>query len=282
MLTLFIGVFVFLSAAMSLYMLYPAAEGVFYSWKRDRADKIAPKLDKMFVNIPYQKFIFIDIVSPLIIGLLVFRLSGMLGAAVVSAFAGLAVSNLILNQMEKLRQAKFESQLVDGLMLLSGSLKAGLSLLQSFEALVEEMPAPISQEFGIVLRQNRMGIPLEDCLSRLKQRVHSEELGMIISAILVSRETGGDLTTIFSSLVVTIRERTRLFGRVKALCTQGNIQGKIMMVLPVIFGLGVSKLNPELLSILTNDPSGRTLLIYAVVSEVIGIILITRFSKIEV
>lgn len=282
MLTLLIGVFVFLSAALSLNMLYPAAEGIFYSWKRTRADKIAPKLDKMFVNIPYQKFILLDIVSPLIIGLLVFRLSGMPGAAVVSAFAGLAVSNFILNQMEKLRQAKFESQLVDGLMLLSGSLKAGLSLTQSFEALVEEMPAPISQEFGIVLRQNRMGIPLEDCLSRLKQRVPGEDLGMIISAILVARETGGDLTTIFSSLVVTIRERSRLFGRVKALCTQGNIQGKIMMVLPVIFGLGVSKLNPELISVLTNDPSGRMLLIYAVVSEVIGIILITRFSKIEV
>ncbi len=282
MLTLLIGVFVFLSAAMSLYMLYPAAEGVFSSWKLSRQERIAPKLDKMFVNIPYQKFIFIDIVSPLIIGLLVFRLSGMLGPAVVSAFTGLAVSNLILNQMEKLRQAKFESQLVDGLMLLSGSLKAGLSLIQSFEALVEEMPAPISQEFGIVLRQNRMGIPLEDCLSRLKQRVPGEDLGMIISAILVARETGGDLTAIFSSLVVTIRERSRLFGRVKALCTQGNIQGKIMMGLPVVFGLGVSKLNPELISVLTNDPSGRMLLIYAVVSEVIGIILITRFSKIEV
>lgn len=282
MLTLLIGVFVFLSAAMSVNMLYPAAEGVFHSWKRTRADKIAPKLDKMFVNIPYQKFILIDIVSPLVIGLLVFRLSGMLGPAVVSGFAGLAVSNLILNQMEKLRQARFEAQLVDGLMLLSGSLKAGLSLIQSFEALVEEMPAPISQEFGIVLRQNRMGIPLEDCLYRLKQRIHSEELGMIISAILVARETGGDLTTIFSSLVITIRERTRLFGRVKALCTQGNIQGKIMMGLPVVFGFGVSKLNPELISVLTNDPSGRMLLIYAVVSEVIGIILITRFSKIEV
>lgn len=282
MFTLIIGIFVFLSAAMSLYMLYPAAEGIFGSWKLSRQERIAPKLDKMFVNIPYQKFIFIDIVSPLIIGLLVFRLSGMPGAAVVSAFAGLAVSNLILNQMEKLRQAKFESQLVDGLMLLSGSLKAGLSLIQSFEALVEEMPAPISQEFGIVLRQNRMGIPLEDCLSRLKQRVPGEDLGMIISAILVARETGGDLTTIFSSLVVTIRERSRLFGRVKALCTQGNIQGKIMMGLPVVFGLGVSKLNPELIGVLTNDPSGRMLLIYAVVSEVIGIILITRFSKIEV
>lgn len=282
MLTLIIGIFVFLSAAMSLYMFYPAAEGVFSSWKLSRQERIAPKLDKMFVNIPYQKFILLDIVSPLVIGFVVFRLSGMPGAAVVSAFAGLAVSNLILNQMEKLRQAKFESQLVDGLMLLSGSLKAGLSLLQSFEALVEEMPAPISQEFGIVLRQNRMGIPLEDCLSRLKQRVPGEDLGMIISAILVSRETGGDLTTIFSSLVVTIRERSRLFGRVKALCTQGNIQGKIMMGLPVVFGLGVSKLNPELISVLTNDPSGRMLLIYAVVSEVIGIILITRFSKIEV
>ena len=282
MLIFLICIFSFISAAMFLNMAYPAMEGAAASWKRGRQEKIAPRLDKMFINIPQQKFFLIDIVSPLAIGFLVFYLSGIFWAGVVSAFAGLAVSNFVLQQMEKARRSKFDNQLVDGLMLLSGSLKAGLSLLQAFEALIEEMPAPISQEFGIVLRENRMGVPLEDCLAKLRLRMQSEELDMVITAILVGRETGGDLTTIFSNLVITIRERNRLFGRVKALCTQGNLQGKIMMVLPIIFGFGVSKLNPELISVLTNDSTGRMLLGYAVFSEIIGIILITRFSKIEV
>ena len=280
--TLLIFIFTFISAALLAYLLYPFAEGRFRLWHKGRAEKITPKLDQIFIAVPYKKILLIDVLIPLCAGALAFYFSRAPLIAVLAAFSGLVIPNIIIQQLEKLRRAKFAGQLVDGLMLLSGSLKAGLSLTQAFEAMVEEMPAPISQEFSLVVRQNRMGIPLEDCLTKLKQRMQCEELDMIVTVILVARETGGDMTAIFSNLVITIRERSRLLGKVKALCSQGKLQGNIMMLLPIVFGYSVYKLDPSFVNILINDPQGRGLLIYAVISEILGIIFISRLSKIEI
>lgn len=280
--TVLIFIFSFLSAAFLAYLVYPFAEARFRLWHKDRAEKIAPKLDQIFIAVPYKKILLIDILVPVCAGSLAFYFSRAPWIALAAAFSGLVIPNIIIRQLEKLRKAKFAGQLVDGLMLLSGSLKAGLSLTQAFEALVEEMPAPISQEFSLVVRQNRMGIPIEDCLTKLKQRMQCEELDMIVTVILVARETGGDITTIFSNLVLTIRERSRLLGKVKALCSQGKLQGNIMMFLPIVFGYSVYKLDPSFVNILMNDPQGRGLLIYAIISEILGIIFISRLSKIEI
>lgn len=282
MLLLISAILIFFSLGMVLYAAYPSLEQILRTWQRRRLDKITPELDRMFIDIPYRKLLLMDIGFPLAAGLLVFSLTKTPWMGLVAAFAGLAISNLILRQLEVARRAKFASQLVDGLMLLSGSLNVGLSLLQSFEALVEEMPAPISQEFGLVVRENRMGIPLEECLHKLKQRMKCEELTLIITAVLVARETGGEITKVFSSLVLSIRERNRLLSRVKALCVQGKLQGRIMMFLPILFGYAACKINPEFFNTLVNTSQGRMLLGYAVVSDIIGTILIMRMSRIEI
>ena len=282
MFSLLIPLFVFLAFVSAGWTVYPAVEGYFLAWQRKRVERITPKLDRIFITIPYRKLLLLDVASPLSVGILAYILTHTFWMAVAAGFAGLVIPNFIVKQLEASRKIKFATQLVDGLMLLSGSLKAGLSLLQAFEALVEEMPVPISQEFSLVVRENRMGIPLEECLYKFRQRMGSEELDMIVTAVLVARETGGDLTVIFSNLVMTIRERNRLLGRVKALCVQGKLQGRIMMVIPVIFAYGLYKINPSIFEVLLNDPQGRALLIYAAISEVIGAIMITRFSKIEI
>lgn len=275
-------VFIFVSLFIIIYIFYPAIEQFIRSRQKKRIEKITPRLDSMFISVPYPKLLLIDIISPLAVGGAVFLITKIFLVALVASFAGIAISNFIVKKMEDARRVKFAGQLVDGLMLFSGSLKAGLSLLQTFEALVEEMPEPISQEFSLVLRENRMGVPLEECLAKLKRRMQCEELDMIVTAILVARETGGDLTVIFSNLVMTIRERNRLLGRVKALCVQGKLQGRIMMLLPIVFGYGVYKFDPNFFNILVNDPQGRMILGYAVVSEIIGSILIARLSKVDI
>lgn len=279
---LFIAVFIFISLAALLYALYPSLEQRAKLWHKGRLEKFTPRLDNMFIQIPSGKLLIIDIGCPLVAGLVVFFLTKKPLFGWVAALAGLVLVALIIKRLESLRRAKFASQLVDGLMLLSGSLKAGLSLLQSFEALAEEMPPPISQEFGLVLRENRMGVPIEDCLAKLKGRIGSEDLDMIVTAVLVAKETGGNLITIFSNLVVSIRERNRILGRVKALCVQGKLQGRIMMALPIIFAYGVYKFDPNFFTTLLNDPLGKMLLGYAVVSELLGIFFIQRLSKIEI
>lgn len=277
-----IAIFIFISLAALLYAMYPFLEKTFQSWHKRRMEKFTPRLDNMFIYIPSRKLLFMELGCPLAAGFLVFFLTRKPLFAGAASLAGLAVAALIIKHLEAARRRKFASQLVDGLMLLSSSLKAGLSLLQAIEALAEEMPPPISQEFGLVLRENRMGIPLEDCLSKLKRRIENEDLNMIVTAILIARETGGNLTAIFANLVMVIRQRNRLLGRVKALCVQGKLQGRIMMALPIVFAYTVYQFDPGFLNILINDPTGRMLLIYAVISEIIGIFLIQRLSKIEI
>lgn len=279
---LFIAVLIFITLSALLYALYPYMEQRAKQWHKRRLEKFNPKLDNMFIQIPSKKLLIIDICCPLIAGTVVYYVTKKSLFGLLAALAGLVLVGLIVKRMEALRRARFSGQLVDGLMLLSGSLKAGLSLVQSLEALVEEMPPPISQEFGLLLRENRMGVPLEDCLVKLKNRMSSEDLDMIVTAILVARETGGNLTTIFSNLVISIRERNRLLGRVRALCVQGKLQGRIMMALPIVFAYGVYRFDPNFFTTLLNDPLGKTLIGYAVVSEILGIFFIQRLSKIEI
>jgi len=195
---------------------------------------------------------------------------------------GSIIPPIVIKYMVIMRRYKFQGQLVDALMILSSALKAGMSLNQSVQILVEEMPAPMNEEFALVVRENNMGVPLEECLEHLRIRMPIDDLGLVTSAITVARETGGDLTEIFSQLVFTIREKIKLERKVRTLTVQGRLQGAIMGLLPIAFGAFIYKVNPENFDIMLSSPVGRMLLIWAVASEIIGIILIRKLSKVEV
>ena len=263
-------------------LAYPFFEALMDRWQRKRMDKITPKLDSMFLDIPLSKLLLIDVLSPLACGLLGFLVSHNAWVATAAAVAGLALPILIIKRLEAMRRQKFASQLVDGLMILSSSLKAGLSLLQSFEELVQEMPNPISQEFGLVIRQMQMGVSLEEAITKLKVRMRLDELDMVVTAMLVARETGGDLTQTFSRVIYTIQERNKLIGRVQALCVQANMQGIIMSLLPILFGIFVYKVNPGFFDVFLKDNLGRGLMLYAVISEILGIIFIRKLSRVDI
>lgn len=272
----FVGVFCLVK------LFFPAAQTKLEGWQKARIDRITPKLDRIFLDVPLKRLMLLDVLSPLLCGLLGFLFTRTLWVAFAAMAAGFFVPVAIVRQLESARRKKFTSQLVDGLMILSSSLKAGLSLTQAFETLVEEMPAPISQEFGLLVRQMRMGVSLDEALYHLKKRMRVDELDMIITAMMVSKETGGDLTVTFSRVIYTIQERNKLIGRVRALCVQAKMQGVIMSILPILFGLFVYKVNPGFFDIFLKDQVGKLLLIYAAISEVLGIIFIAKLSRVDV
>ena len=180
--------------------------------------------------------------------------------------------------MENRRQ-KFVSQLIDALMILSSSLKGGLSLIQAIEVVTEEMPEPISQEFGILLGENKMGVTLEDAFSHLYERMPSVPLHQMITAILLARETGGNLPAIFARIVSVIRENKKIKQNIDNLTLQGKIQGVVMTLLPIGFGIVVRSTNPNFFDVMIRSETGRMLLIYAFVSQCIGTFLIWQISK---
>jgi tight adherence protein B len=276
---LFFGSIVYLT-----YVGIPVFLNKYNAIQQKRMDKTTAKLDRMFVVTQGYKMLPIFTASPLALGVLGFVL--LRDVPVVGLLTGLAVGFIIpaivMKQLALMRRLKFQGQLVDALMILSSALKAGMSLNQSFEILVEEMPAPMSEEFSLVVRENSMGVPLDECLIHLRKRMPLDDLGLITSAVSVARETGGDLTEIFSQLVITIRNKIKLERKVRTLTVQGRLQGLIMSILPIAFALFVRTINPETFNILLTNRTGQMLLIWAVCSEIIGVIVIKKLSRVEV
>jgi tight adherence protein B len=251
-------------------------------YQSKKVKESAERLDNMFIRIPLKKLFLFHALTPLALGGVGFLVSGKMFIALILAAFGLALPSIILKRMDVQRRNKFQTQLVEGLMIFGSSLKGGLSLLQSIESLVEEMSAPLSQEFALVLRENKMGISMEESLDRLNKRMRSDDLNLIVTAISVARETGGDLSRILSQLIYTIREKNKLLGKVKTLTVQGRMQGAIMCLLPIVFTALIISLNPQFFNIMLQSEIGKFLLIYALFSQIVGILLIKKFSNLEV
>ena len=240
------------------------------------------QLDKMFIEVNRRNLVLWYTVTPLVIGVLAFLVLRSLGMSFLAGLASFIIPSIIIKNLKEQRRSRFQSQLPDGIMVLSSSLKGGLSLMQAIELVVEEVPAPFSQEFGLVLRENKIGVPLEDSLKHLHERMRLEELDLIINSILVSKETGGDLTKVLARLSVTLRDNRKLKESIKTLTLQGKLQGIIMSALPFIFIIWVLSFNRGHFDIMLSSETGRILLITAGGLQIVGMLLIYKFSKIDV
>ena len=251
-------------------------------WQKKQEVVVAKEMDAMFYDKSPKNIVMLYFILPLIFGIAaqVFLQSTI--AVIFGVFIGLAIPNIMLKMRYKRRINKFSEQLVDAINMLSSCLKGGLSLLQGLEVLVEEMSAPMSQEMGLVVKENKMGIPLEESLISLNKRMNIEELGLVINALLVSRETGGELTKVFSRLTITIRDNRKLKESIKTLTLQGRLQGIIMSFMPIAFVAWVLSTNKHHFDIMLNSDLGRMLLIAAVVLQIVGMVLIKIFSTIKI
>jgi len=264
-------------------LAYAGAPFIFERWltlHKKISEQSAVQSEEARLEKKYVTFLYVA--SPVVLGFLAWFIFQKVPGVVFAVLISFTVPSLVLKMMVARRQGKFVQQLIDGLMILSSSLKGGLSFLQSLEVLCEEMPAPITEEFSWVLREIKMGVSLEEALNKLNKRMPSEELELIISSVLVSRETGGDLTKVFSRLVSTIRERAKLKEAIATYTLQGKIQGIVMSLLPVAFYIWVQKVNPQHFEVMWQSNLGRMLLIVAAALEVAALILIKKFSTIKV
>jgi len=272
--------------ANQLCELAPVFYKGFSEWRLRRIDQQRKNLKEMMLFIDPKKLVFYNILSPtisgIVFGILGIRFGSVLIGALIGITIGFLIPSMIVKRAKISRAEKFKVQISDGLMILSSCLKGGLSLLQAIEALVEELPPPINQEFGLILRENKMGMSLEESFEKLNKRLPSEELNLLTTAILVARETGGDITQLFGTLINTIRAKLKVYDNVKTLSLQGKIQGVVMSILPIFFTISVYSFNKNYFDIMLSHHIGRMLLIYAIVSEIVGVCLIKVFSKVEI
>lgn len=282
---LFIIIIILVISSIVLLTLVfaPSLEDKVKDWQIKKEKSVEKQLDSMFSYDKSPRYIvrFYYILPP-IFGIIGFIILKSFIGVFIAGLIGLTVPTIILKMRTADRRRKFNNQILDAIMILSSSLKGGLSLLQALEVLVEEMPAPMAQEIGLLIRENKMGIALEESLRRLDKRMNMEELSLVVNSILVARETGGDLTKVFSRLCVTIRDNRKLKENIKTLTLQGKLQGLVMSILPIVFVLWVLNHNRHHFDGMMQSDIGRFLLILAVVLQILGMVLIKIFSTIKV
>jgi len=176
----------------------------------------------------------------------------------------------------------FNNQLGDTITLLANSLRSGYSLLQSMETVAKELAPPVSEEFGRVVREIGLGLSNQEALDNLLRRVNSDDLDLMITAITVHHEVGGNLAEILETIGHTIRERVRIKGEIRTITAGQRASGYIIAVLPLGLGAFLFTMNREYMSVLFTDQCGLAMLIAAAMGMASGFFIIRRIVAIEV
>lgn len=194
----------------------------------------------------------------------------------------LIVPNVLLQRSLTLRRVAFEKQLVDTLILLTNSIRAGFSLLQAVDVIVSEMPAPANEEWARVRREVSLGLPLSQALINMNERIKNDDLSMVITAININNQVGGNLVIMLESVTKTVRERVKIFSEVRVLTSQQRYNSYLLTLLPVGVGALMLFLNPDYMSNILKPDYFLCFPIGAIVSIVLGNIVIQRLGRIEI
>jgi tight adherence protein B len=187
---------------------------------------------------------------------------------------------IILKRKKRLK--RFGAQMPDAMELIARALRSGHSLASGFNLVSSEMADPISTEFTRVYEEQNLGIPLEEALQSMAERIPNLDLKFFATAVILQRQTGGDLAEILDKIGYLVRERFKIYGQVQALTGEGRLSGVVLLALPPVLFLAVYKLNPEYISVLFTDTLGKQMLAAAAVMQFLGALVIRKIINIKV
>jgi tight adherence protein B len=249
---------------------------------------ILEKFELLFIEVKPEHVTYVLLGISVGAGSIVFLLFGIFGKwtvgfiiGLIIAFIGFKIPKPIVDMMVGNRVKQYQGQMVDAMTLLSNGIRAGLSVPQALGMVVDEMPAPVSQEFSVMLQQNRIGVPLEECFDNLAKRVPTQDNDMFVSSVNILRETGGNLAETFDTIVDVIRERIRLAQKIETATAQGKFQGIVIACMPyAILGMYGGS-DPEGVKLMFTTPLGIALLVVATLLDVVGTVIIFKIVKIQ-
>ncbi|WP_443868753.1 type II secretion system F family protein [Mitsuokella multacida] len=199
----------------------------------------------------------------------------------VGVLVGILMGFALLGMRIRRRRKKFTNQLGDMLTMVANALRAGFSFMQAFELISREMDAPMGREVQLVVNEVNLGNTLEYALDNMQRRVASPDFELVVTAVLIQRQVGGDLASILDTISETIAERVRMRREVMALTAQGRLSGIVVAVIPVALGLFLEIVNPGYLKPLLETDLGRMFIIGAIIMDMIGFLVIKRIVDIR-
>jgi len=250
--------------------------------RRGVGTDLATQLARADIKITVGEFLAATVIFIVLGGGVAYLVSQDIVITAAACLLGFFVPRLYVSVQRGRRLRAFNAQLSDTINLMVNSLRAGYSILQAMEAVAGEMDAPISTEFGRVVQEQQLGLSLEAALANMLRRVPSDDLDMMITAINIQREVGGNLAEVLDSISYTIRERVRIKGEIRALTAQSRWSGYMVSLVPVVLTGIVYMINPEFMKLLFTHRCGWFMLGLAVIGIVAGYVVINKVVDIEV
>jgi tight adherence protein B len=248
------------------------------------AKRVATDLARANLKFTVVEFMLLSVAA--VAGGMVLGAVAMRRLWIVGAAAGGVIGFILPRFLMKLRQSRrlnaFNDQLGDTITLLANSLRSGYSLLQSMEMVGRELPPPMNEEFQRVTREIGLGLSNEEALNNLLRRIQSDDLDMMITAINIHHEVGGNLAEILDTIGHTIRERVRIKGEIRTLTAMARYSGYLVSILPVAVAGLLFVMNPDYMSGLWEDPCGVQMIVLSAIGMFVGWIIIRRVVSIDI
>lgn len=247
---------------------------------RSFTKRIEEELSKAGIPLRGEEFIVINILTFFGGAALGLFLRG-IGAGFVFGIMGLLSPYLFMKRKKRKRLERINEEIGECLTVMTNSLRAGYSLQQTMDLVSNEMTGPLAWEFKKTIREINFGTPTEKALSNLATYVESEDVDLMITAVLIQRQIGGNLAEILDNISHTIRERIRIKGEIKTLTAQGRVSGWIIGLMPPAVFAILLVINPEYIRVLFASKTGFFITLGGVVSELFGVLVIKRIVNIE-
>jgi tight adherence protein B len=275
-------ILVFISAGLIVYTLLDTGSDAWVQHTNNFQETAEDSLERNFMFSDPRKLLIMYVLAMFAVPVVLYFMDFSWVVIVLSFVCVFLFPKKYFKHLEAKRAEAINNALPDALGQISGAMRAGSTFITAVQAMVEEQKGPISQEFGLMLREQRLGTRLEDALDNLGERVQTEEMDLVISAALIAQDVGGNLAEIFARLSDTIRKKLEMEGKVKALTAQGVLQGYVVTALPffilfMLMGIEREATEPMFTSLL-----GWIFLFVIIVLQVIGGSVIKKIVSIDV
>ena len=250
--------------------------------RRGIAENIRTQLARANLKLTASEFLVGTVLSVILFAGVAYLLKRNAIFTLLAGVVGFFAPRWYVSYLQRKRLKAFNDQLGDTINLLVNSIRSGYSVLQAMEAVAREMGPPVAEEFDRVVREVQLGLSMEDALDNMLRRVNSDDLDLMVTAIKVQREVGGNLAEVLDSISFTIRERVRIKGEIRALTATGRMSGYVISFLPIGVTLFIYFVNPSFITQLIEDPCGWIMIGIAVLGIVLGFIIIQKIVNIEV
>lgn len=249
---------------------------------KDKNNSIEMMLQRAGIPLKSEEYVMFQWISVIFFSLFFYLLKSMIVMLIIGGVVGYFVPKVIIRSKQKKRLQQFNDYLPEMISTVVNALRAGFSFFQALRSVMEESPSPAKEELDIVLKEMQYGATVEESLNRMKERMPSNDLDLMIQAILIQRQVGGNLAVVLEKIVHTIRERIKIQGQIKTLTAQGKLSGMVIALLPVGLSGMLFLVNPTYILVLFTNPIGLIMLAVGGCSMLLGFFFIMKITNIEV